>query len=372
MSSKDYSIIQGLPGTGKTSIITFVARLLAAHGKRILITAYTHAAVDNVLLKLVEKGATETNKTRPSSAVIRVGLVSSCHPGVHSILAPAAAQTLESQDKELPPRVESLRRVIRSARIIGATALSIPRSPLLQGEQFDVVIVDEAGQISQPAVLGAIMASNSFVLVGDHKQLPPLVLSDLAAEGGKFLALTFKTIFQMSKNDTFAGFGVSLLKHLAESNPESIAPLTYQYRMHRDICELSSRFIYDGKMKCGNAQVANATLQLPAFHGNRRFNLLSNAWRKSAVDPSIPLVFLNTDTIIYNEQADLESASGKARGSPIINETEAGLVRQVIDDFVSCGLPPSCMGIVCPFRAQVSQLRAFLTRACASCLNSFC
>lgn len=186
MSSQDYSIIQGLPGTGKTSIITFVARLLAAHGKRVLITAYTHAAVDNVLLKLVEKGVTETNKSRPSSAVIRVGLQSSCHPGVHPILAPLAAQALECQDNELPPRVESLRRVIKSARIVGATALSIPRSPLLQGEQFDVVIVDEAGQISQPAVLGAIMASNSFVLVGDHKQLPPLVISELAAEGGRF------------------------------------------------------------------------------------------------------------------------------------------------------------------------------------------
>ncbi len=184
MSARDYSIIQGLPGTGKTSIITFVARLLAAHGKRVLITAYTHAAVDNVLLKLIEKGVNETSPARPSSAVIRVGLESSCHAGVHPILAPAAAQTLESQD-QLPPRVESLRHVIRSARIVGATALSIPRSPLLQGEEFDVVIVDEAGQISQPAVLGAIMASNSFVLVGDHKQLPPLVVSDLAAEGGR-------------------------------------------------------------------------------------------------------------------------------------------------------------------------------------------
>lgn len=143
--------------------------------------------MDNVLLKLIEKGVSETGPSRPSSAVIRVGLESSCHPGVHPILAPAAAQTFESQGSKLPPRVEPLRRVIRSARIVGATALSIPRSPLLQGEDFDVVIVDEAGQISQPAVLGAIMASSSFVLVGDHKQLPPLVISELAAEGGTFL-----------------------------------------------------------------------------------------------------------------------------------------------------------------------------------------
>ena len=48
-----------------------------------------------------------------------------------------------------------------------------------------MVIVDEAGQISQPAILGAIMAADSFVLVGDHMQLPPLVVSEVADQAGK-------------------------------------------------------------------------------------------------------------------------------------------------------------------------------------------
>jgi DNA replication ATP-dependent helicase Dna2 len=56
---------------------------------------------------------------------------------------------------------------------------------LLAREYFDVVIVDEAGQITQPAVIGAMMAANTFVLVGDHMQLPPLVASELAEMGGK-------------------------------------------------------------------------------------------------------------------------------------------------------------------------------------------
>jgi len=74
---------------------------------------------------------------------------------------------------------------MKRARIVATTALSIPRSSLLLGEHFDVVIVDEAGQISQPAVLGALMAADSFVMVGDHLQLPPLVSSELSAQGGK-------------------------------------------------------------------------------------------------------------------------------------------------------------------------------------------
>jgi DNA replication ATP-dependent helicase Dna2 len=73
------------------------------------------------------------------------------------------------------------------ARIVCSTVLTVPRSPLLVNELFDVVIVDEAGQTSQPAILGALMAADSFVLVGDHMQLPPLVSSEIAQAGGKNL-----------------------------------------------------------------------------------------------------------------------------------------------------------------------------------------
>jgi DNA replication ATP-dependent helicase Dna2 len=76
---------------------------------------------------------------------------------------------------------------MNSARIVGVTALTVPRAPLLFKERFDVVIVDEAGQISQPAVIGALMAADTFVLVGDHMQLPPLVVSELAGMGGELL-----------------------------------------------------------------------------------------------------------------------------------------------------------------------------------------
>lgn len=203
IAAEDYSMIQGLPGTGKTSTIAFVARLLAALGKRVLITSYTHAAVDNVLLKLMECGVATCNADSPLPAIVRVGRKASCHPGVHSILATTVAAKHEvdagnAPDEYAIPSAESLRRSVSAARIVGVTALTIPRSPLLIGEHFDVVIVDEAGQINQPAIIGALMAADSFVLVGDHMQLPPLVISELAVKGGTFLtAPTFKRFRQI-------------------------------------------------------------------------------------------------------------------------------------------------------------------------------
>lgn len=150
-------------------------------------TSYTHAAVDNVLLKLIECGVSTDGNN--GQALVRVGKKASCHVGVHATLVSTIALQLEtglnSQERQQSiPSSEYLRIAISNARIVGVTALTIPRSSLLFREHFDVVIVDEAGQISQPAIIGALLAADNFILVGDHMQLPPLVVSELAAKAG--------------------------------------------------------------------------------------------------------------------------------------------------------------------------------------------
>lgn len=186
-------------GTGKTSTITFIVRLLVAMGKRILVTSYTHAAVDNILMKLVERLECHSPDVGLTSAeVIRVGPKTSVHPSLHSHLAHEVA--LESDRQEMlqkqvchpeiliehtKPSLANLYKVITKAKVVGVSALTIPKTPLLIGQEFDFVIVDEAGQISQPAIIGALLAADKFVLVGDHEQLPPLVQNDVADEAGK-------------------------------------------------------------------------------------------------------------------------------------------------------------------------------------------
>lgn len=202
MATNDYTLIQGLPGTGKTSTLSFLARLLAARGKRVLITSYTNSAVDNVVIKLLESGVGAADSVTPFSRLVRVGPRHSCHENARSVHVNDIAASVEkmsgNNDQDLVlsqttakladlPLAESLGRVMSEARIVCSTVLTVPRSPLLANELFDVVIVDEAGQTSQPAILGALMAADSFVLVGDHKQLPPLVTSEIAQAGGKNL-----------------------------------------------------------------------------------------------------------------------------------------------------------------------------------------
>jgi DNA replication ATP-dependent helicase Dna2 len=149
-----------------------------------------------------------------------------------------------------------------------------------------------------------------------------------------------------------------MLKRIAEKHPESIAQLTYQYRMHEDICQLSNDIIYGGKLKCANDKVRRQQLEMTGFPENLSTQYLM-PWMTQVVDPSKAVVFLNTDGIkatctTENDTPTLERTSGRSKGGNIVNDTEGKLVRVVVESMLSCGLQPSSIGVVCPFRAQVS------------------
>lgn len=147
-----------------------------------------------------------------------------------------------------------------------------------------------------------------------------------------------------------------MLKRLAEAHPESMVQLTYQYRMHEDICQLSNDLVYGGRLKCANEEVRRQQLQLPVLQQN----LPQPEWLTIATDPTRPVVFLNTDSIHATSsegkvipEVALERTSGRGKGGSIVNDVEANLVRLVVQNLISRGLPPSSIGVVCPFRAQV-------------------
>eukprot|EP00934_Nitzschia_sp_Nitz4_P003179 Nitzschia sp. Nitz4//scaffold57_size113557//16663//21714//NITZ4_003983-RA/size113557-snap-gene-0.45-mRNA-1//-1//CDS//3329554822//3169//frame0 len=363
VSAKDYVLIQGMPGTGKTSTLGYIARLFAASGKRVLITSYTNSAVDHVMQKLASDGLDKLGADG-LPYIVRVGPRHSCQDtlGLHaSVLATRLEEKLGDKRMELSqssirqnnlPTAESLKRVVSAARIVGTTVLTVPRTPLLVNEHFDVVIVDEAGQTSQPAVLGALMAADSFILVGDHQQLPPLVSSEIAKAGG---------------------YGESLLSTLAEKHPSSVAALTCQYRMSEEICKLSSYLIYGGRLKCGSEAVRTQKLPLPHFPHNLPPTVTGTQrfwpWLKMAVDPENSVMFVDTDNIRRVQGDDeertqsLEETLGSRVGGSVVNPSEVTLIRNIIHGLIACGLNESAIGVISPFRAQVHLLEEDATFA---------
>ena len=352
MSARDYSIIQGFPGTGKTSVIVFIARLMIALGKRLLVTSYTHAAVDNILLKLIESGVgTTAHNNKVNIDLVRIGPKSACHPSLYHVRAHELAceidrlnceGSLNNDGSALLPSISSLHYVVSSAKIIGVSALTIPKSPLLTGQDFDFVMVDEAGQISQPASIGALLAGNSFVLVGDHEQLPPLVQNEAAEQ---------------------AGYGVSTLKRLADKHPNAVAQLTLQYRMHEDICHLPNMIAYEGKLKCANDVVRTRKLVIPHYPRSLRAIVKPEidglGWMLPVLNPNKPVMFVSTDKINSTSTAHFEGLElnrGRGDGGGMINDVEVELIRALVKGLIICGVKESEIGIISPYRAQVNRL----------------
>ncbi|XP_015756273.1 PREDICTED: DNA replication ATP-dependent helicase/nuclease DNA2-like [Acropora digitifera] len=223
LCARHYALILGMPGTGKTTTISCLVRLLVACGKSVLLTSYTHTAVDNILLKLKEANVD----------FLRLGQVHKILPELHSHSSQMAAADIKT--------VDALRQLYESKSVVATTCLGVNHA-LFSHRMFDYCIVDEASQITQPVCIGPLRRSRVFILVGDHYQLPPLVQSVEAREGG---------------------MDVSLFKRLSEQHPHAVVSLEHQYRMNQDIMELSNTLIYENRLKCGTQEVARAQLQLP-------------------------------------------------------------------------------------------------------------
>ncbi len=73
LMAEDYVLLRGMPGTGKTTLIVALVRTMAAMGKSVLLTSYTHSAVDNILLKLKER---QEEAGESAGGFLRIGRLS--------------------------------------------------------------------------------------------------------------------------------------------------------------------------------------------------------------------------------------------------------------------------------------------------------
>ncbi|KAF5826217.1 AAA domain-containing protein [Dunaliella salina] len=173
--------------------------------------------------------------------------------------------------------------------------------------------------------------ARSFVLVGDHYQLPPLVASPAALAGG---------------------YGESLFRRLSEAHPQAIVTLRRQYRMAADIMALSNELVYNGTLLCGSESVARSRLHLTHWCATGAAAGAHTppmpTWIKQALDPERRVVFLDTSGVV--------SCMEQEEDGVVSNPGEAGLVGQLVQYILECGAQEEDIGLVSPYRAQVSLL----------------
>lgn len=305
-AANDYTLLLGMPGTGKTTVIAQLIRLLVKQNKTVLLTSYTHSAVDNILQKIKDDGI----------GIVRLGSKSRIHPDIKRF-SPYGKNIKTQSD---------LDDAFLSPPVVATTCLGIS-DWIFNRRTFDYCIVDESSQVSMPVCLGPLGFCDKFILVGDHYQLPPLVVNPEAR----------------------AGLSRSLFKTLSEMYPESVVDLTHQYRMCSDIMLLSNTIIYEGRLKCGSEQVANQFLEIPEISnlkGTFPEDLSpGDRWIENILDQDKKVLFLNHDTV-----GGCSETSSKEN---IENVKEAELIYQIVQAMLLCGVPQSSIGVMSFYRAQL-------------------
>ena len=173
--------------------------------------------------------------------------------------------------------------------------------------KFDVAIIDEASQATIPSVLIPISKAHRFILAGDHKQLPPTIISEQALE-----------------------LENTLFESLIEKYPFKSQLLNVQYRMNSLLMKFPNQEFYDNGLK-SDSSVDDITIN----------DILNNDYDEEA------LLFIDTSRIDeYGENHLKDSKS-------IVNKLEAKIAADIAKDYIYAGVDESDIGIISPYADQV-------------------
>ncbi|GAA5853885.1 hypothetical protein JCM9279_005755 [Rhodotorula babjevae] len=387
LSSEEVALLWGPPGTGKTHTLVEIIRQLVQSGKRVLVCGASNLAVDNILARL---SVPHPNFHEPIP-LTRVGHPARVLSGLtrHTLDAQSAqSDTSEllddiksdlaalegqlrggaggknrirgSERKKMWLEVRDLRKefkrrqggvvseVISKAKVVLATTHGAGGRMLDSIDQFDVVIIDEAAQATEPACWIPCLEGKKLILAGDHLQLPPtLKSSDRLTKN-----LTSKDAKPSSSSPTSPNGKLSLSpdlevtlfsRLLAMHGPSVRRMLKVQYRFNRKICAFPSRELYDGEL------VPDPSVE------DRKLSDLEGVEADEDIDE--PVVFIDTAGQAMYERA---AEDGKFGSDSKSNENEAEIVRQYVETLVSANVPPTSISIISPYNAQVVLLASLV------------
>ena len=358
LRAKDVLIVHGPPGTGKTTTLVEAVDQVLRREPQVMVCAQSNTAVDWMCQQLDQRGISVLRIGTPSRVTEQM-LASTyekrfeSHPDyptlwqvrrnirqLYSQPRKQRADNFHQKVARLRERADELEMRIRhalfdSSRVIACT-LTGAANPILTGQHFYTLFIDEAAQALEAACWIALQKADRVILAGDHQQLPPTIKSREAMQGG--LART-------------------LMQQVAESKPDTVRLLTVQYRMNEELMRFSSEWFYGGRL-----EAAPEVRQ-----------------RSMVGDLDSPLVWIDTDGMPATSEQDGAGSHGTEPyeehheqfvGSSYgrINRMEAQLTLAALHDYVlrmgrhRLVEEQVDFGIISPYRAQVQYLRSLIRR----------
>lgn len=293
--------VQGPPGTGKTMLLALVAEALVRMGRRVLIVAPTHQAVNNALSAI--------RRFFPGTPLVKIGdelRRESLEDSIPCRTAKTATTGISDTDQ--------------SRLVVGMTFLSALHNQGIRasGLSANAVLIDEAGQLplTQGACAG-LLGAGVNILFGDDAQLPPVFAGDLSEDR----------------------LAVSLFRQVRRVAPERITRLTTTYRMNAPLCGIVAREFYGngGPQLVPSPIVAGNCFSLPRGEPTRESV-------RQVLLPATSFVWLRTPG-----QDSLQSNAWEA-------ETIASLIVACLEH----GKTARDIAVVTPFRRQAALIRRTL------------
>lgn len=375
LSSKNFFLIHGPFGTGKTRTLVEYILQEVKRGKKVLVSADSNMAVDNLVERLSEKVShvrighpSRVSKKLLSSTllfkiekherykelyklkeefsnliekrekfqkpiqkwrrglsdeqILKLSKEGKTTRGIPLKMINAMAEwiTLNNKIEKIKEEMEKLEEeiskdIIENSSVVFSTNSS-SYSEILKGFEFDVVVIDEAAQTTIPSVLIPLSKGKKFVLAGDHKQLPPTIISEKAKE-----------------------LSITLFEILVDKYPHMKELLNIQYRMNEKIMEFPNKEFYNGKLQSG---VGNITLKDLGFEGNDEIT-----------KPENTIIFIDT------KSRKNKTENQKKDSTSYFNELEANIVKDIVEKFLKLGLNREYIGVITPYDDQVDLIKSF-------------
>lgn len=341
--ANDFYLLVGPPGTGKTNValrsMTREFLLDHFHGKErksLLLTAYTHHAVDEIC------GMLESLSQEMEFSYLRIGSEQTCAPDFrHRLLENATASQT---------RRDEVAAFLTATPVIVGTLLTLSgHLEIFRLCRFRAAIIDEASQVLEPQMLPLFCATppqspetpaiDKFILIGDHKQLPAVVMQTPNASRQP---QEQRELSEMGIGDLRTSLFERLHRTFSEHSAHCIGMLSRQGRMHPDICRFVSRHFYAeklGSLSLAHQQGELTTLTPPEGETE---HLLAHE----------RLLFLPCQP---NDAPALSPKSNAAEAEAVARIV-AGLVRLHESDEQPLDTARA-IGIIVPFRAQIALVR---------------
>lgn len=328
----EFALIQGPPGTGKTkTAAAIIYKLHQISGESVLVCAPSNIAADQLTLTLGEfpgirekivriyaKNRILQGEMGAENFSLHIKVrerLSGRYPHLRSILADKSQRDLTAlllQNNITDNIKEMEKAIVASHSIICCTCATSMSSKLRT--HYPYVLIDEAGFASEPeSLLPLLRKSSHVVMVGDHKQLPPVVFSKQLAA---------------------LNYGRSMFERLIEREEMPSQMLTKQYRMHPELAAFPSQRFYKNLLT--NGVTADDRI-MPAFES---FKALYKA--------TSPILYFH----ISGEEGELDHS--------FFNSNEIQVVATVLAQLVSAGMAATSIGVISPYEAQRKKLIEFI------------